>query len=357
MTIFEIIIWFFVILIIFYIIFRLYKYYKTNRAIEYNIQKLIPNQQIATQYNVVDKSKIPVSAQGNEYSISYWMFIRDYNYRYGSNKTVLFRADKDNIESNPSIFLQPTSNDLTIKVQLQSNTVNNKNLPNSALDTDPNVENFRVSLPIQYFNRKSFDASNVSGNTVNNYNDNNSNSNSNETEYFQDTTTTTEISPSSLTPSAQPVGDINSRLDKMEVQIQKLVSSQSTTSGDNTQAMGDQTTDNMPIMYDECTVENIPIQKWTHVVVSVFNNNIEVYIDGRLRKSCSLRGFPKPNLYNMHVCANGGFDGFMSNLEYSNMTMPSDDIYNKYRMGPQLNPGFLGSIQNGFNKFISVFQS
>ena len=67
MTIFEIIIWFFVILIIFYIIFRLYKYYKTNRAIEYNIQKLIPNQQIATQYNVVDKSKIPVSAQGNEY--------------------------------------------------------------------------------------------------------------------------------------------------------------------------------------------------------------------------------------------------------------------------------------------------
>jgi hypothetical protein len=33
------------------------------------------------------------------------------------------------------------------------------------------------------------------------------------------------------------------------------------------------------------------------------------------------------------------------------------DIYTKYKMGPQLNPGFLGSIQNGFNKFISVFQS
>ena len=359
MTIFDIIIWFFVILIIFYIVFRLYKYYKTNRAIEYDIQQLIPNQQMGTQYNVIDKSKIPVSAQGNEYSISYWMFIRDYNYRYGSNKTVLFRADKDNIESNPSIFLQPTSNDLTIKVQLQSNTVNNnnKNLQNPALDTDPNVENFRVSLPIQYFNRKSFNSSNVSGNTVNNNNDNNNyNLNSNEAEYFEDTTITT-ASPSLLTPSAQPVGDVNSRLDKMEVQIQKLVSSQPTASSDNTQAMGDETTANMPIMYDECTVQNIPIQKWTHVVVSVFNNNIEVYIDGRLKKSCALRGFPKPNLYNMHVCANGGFDGFISDIEYSNMTMPSDDIYNKYKMGPQLNPGFLGSIKNGFKKFISIFQS
>ena len=87
----------------------------------------------------------------------------------------------------------------------------------------------------------------------------------------------------------------------------------------------------MPIMYDECTVENIPIQKWTHVVVSVFNNNIEVYIDGRLRKSCSLRGFPKPNLYNMHVTPNGGFNGFLAQLDYSNAALPVDEIYKIYR--------------------------
>ena len=346
MTIFEIIIGFFIILIVIYIFFRLYKYYKTNRIIEYQIETLIPNQQIATQYNVVDKSKIPLSAQSNEYSISYWMFIRDYNYRYGSNKTVLFRADKENIESNPSIFLEPTSNDLTIKVQLQSNTVNNKgkNLDNPEMNSDPNVENFRVTMPYQYFNAEAnsngyYSSSNVSGNIVNN-----------QLENFDDAIPTTNPS---ITTSAQPVGDVNSRLDKMEVQLQKLVSSQPTTSPDENPS--EQPAD-MPIMYDECTVKNIPIQKWTHIVVSVFNNNIEVYIDGRLNKACSLRGFPKPNLNNMHVCANGGFDGFISNLEYSNMTMSSNDIYNKYKKGPQLNPGFFGSIKNGFSRFFSVFK-
>jgi hypothetical protein len=113
--------------------------------------------------------------------------------------------------------------------------------------------------------------------------------------------------------------------------------------------------DNLPIMYDECVVNNIPIQKWTHIVISVFNNSLDVYMDGRLYKTCALKGFPKPNLQNMHVCANGGFDGLISNVEYSNMTLPSDVIYNKYVIGPELNDGFFDSIRNFFKRLGNVF--
>ena len=315
-----------------YIVLRLIKFYRTRRNISFQNEKLLSGQHNGNKYLVVDKSTIPLSAQGNEYSISFWLFVKDYNYRYGSNKTILYRGDKENTESNPYIYLNPTSNDMTIKVQLQTNTVKDPNTPT--------IESFNSGpLPYQYFNP----VSNISGNGVN--------------ENFYDPTSTP-----GPTDTAAVVGDVNSRLEKIEIQMDKLLAmrtSDPTSSPDSTGTATDnslgENRNNTPIMYDECVLNNIPIQKWTHVVVSVFNNGLDVYIDGKLMKTCTLRGFPKPNLQNMHVCANGGFDGFISNIEYSNMTLPSHEIYEKYVMGPELNAGFFESIGTFFKRLFSVF--
>jgi hypothetical protein len=43
-----------------------------------------------------------------------------------------------------------------------------------------------------------------------------------------------------------------------------------------------------------CEVSDIPLQKWFSVSMSVFGRNIDVYIDGKLVKSCFLPGVPKP---------------------------------------------------------------
>jgi hypothetical protein len=317
----------------------IYAFYKRSNSVKFDIKELLPKQHIATEYITIDKSTIPLSAQGNEYSISFWMFIKDFNYRYGSNKTILYRGDKANTESNPYIYLNPKSNDMTIKVQLQSNS--------SESFSSSTQEGF-TTLPFQYFN-----ASNISGNEV-------MNGTMNETinESFDPTT-----SPTGSTP--QPVGDVNSRLERIETQMQRLIGMQTertTPPGDsnatntsNGQSGSSGRENPMPVVYDQCVVENIPLQKWTHVVVSVLNNSVEVYLDGRLVKTCTLKGVAKPNIQNMHVCANGGFDGFIANLEYSNMTMSSNDIYYKYQMGPELNKGFLDSIGDFFSRFISVF--
>lgn len=58
---------------------------RSRSTSNYNIKHLIEGQQDGTQYMVVDKNKIPLSAQGNEFSISLWVFIKDYNYRYGKS--------------------------------------------------------------------------------------------------------------------------------------------------------------------------------------------------------------------------------------------------------------------------------
>ena len=320
MEVFTLILIFIIVLFTSLLFAWLYANYKRNDVSNFHITKLIEGQQDSTEYVMIDKSKIPLSVQGNEYSISFWLFIKDYNYRYGSRKAVLYRGDKENENSNPYIYFEPKSNDLTVRVQLQSGT-GTSNKTNNNTSTS---EQFRVSMPLDYFNPMK---SNVSGNEVM------------MVENFDPTVQPT-TSPSS-TPA--PVGDVNQRLDRIELQLHKMAMVDKTTpSPAGNTAVGQE--EDQPNMYDECTLEDIPIQKWTHIVVSVYNNNIEIYMDGRLHKSCNLSGYPKPNLYNMHVTPNGGFNGFLAQLDYSNAALPVDEIYKIYRRGPKLQKSIMEKV-------------
>lgn len=232
----------------------------------------------------------------------------------GSRKVLLYRGDKENVESNPYIYFEPKNNDLTVRVQLQSGT--GKRFPKQKKDNNKSEE--FSSLPFEYFNELK---SNVSGNIVEGFNP---------------------------TPTSGPatIGDVTSRLDRIELQMQKLTmvnpaGPTPTPTGANVLTDSEQ-----DIMYDECTIENIPIQKWTHLVISVYNNNIEIYTDGKLNKTCNLSGFAKPNMYNIHVTPNGGFNGFIAQLDYSNAALPIDKIYNIYRQGPKLETSILDKITN-----------
>jgi hypothetical protein len=75
-----------------------------------------------------------------------------------------------------------------------------------------------------------------------------------------------------------------------------------------------------------CAVENVPLQRWFAVSVTVFQRNVDIYIDGRLVKSCVLPGVPKPVLGDIHVGDDAnGFSGSVCNLKsYSTMLGPTD---------------------------------
>jgi hypothetical protein len=74
-----------------------------------------------------------------------------------------------------------------------------------------------------------------------------------------------------------------------------------------------------------CEVPNIPLQTWFSVSVSVFGKNADIYIDGKLVKSCMLPGVPKPAIGDIQVAPNGGFSGYMCNVyHYARMLTPSD---------------------------------
>lgn len=74
-----------------------------------------------------------------------------------------------------------------------------------------------------------------------------------------------------------------------------------------------------------CSVENIPLQSWFAVSVTVFQRNLDIYINGRLVKSCVLPGIPKPALGDVILCDDGGFAGSICNVNgYSEMITPDN---------------------------------
>lgn len=154
--------------------------------------------------------------QGADYGLQFWMYIKDWDYKFGQPKDIVKRVSTTNTSVfNPRVRLHPTDNSLQVDVS--------------------------------YFGQNS---------------------------------------------------------------------AQSTATRGSTNASGDVYT---------CTVENVPLQAWFSVSVTVFDRNMDVYINGRLVKSCVIPGVPKPATGDIILNDNGGFSGSVCNLRtYGGMLTPSD---------------------------------
>jgi hypothetical protein len=74
-----------------------------------------------------------------------------------------------------------------------------------------------------------------------------------------------------------------------------------------------------------CEVPNIPLQTWVAVSVTVSSRNLDVYLNGKLVKSCLMTGVPKPAAGDIELNRDGGFSGWMcSFFHYARMLQPSD---------------------------------
>lgn len=83
-----------------------------------------------------------------------------------------------------------------------------------------------------------------------------------------------------------------------------------------------------------CDIDNIPLQTWVHVCVSLWNRTLDVYINGKLTRSCILDGVAKLNNGNLYVTQYGGYSGYISKLQFYNYALTPEKIYNIYKKGP-----------------------
>jgi hypothetical protein len=74
-----------------------------------------------------------------------------------------------------------------------------------------------------------------------------------------------------------------------------------------------------------CEIPNIPLQTWLAVTVSVSTRNLDVYLNGKLVKSCFLSGVPKPVSGSVTLNKDGGFSGWMCAFyHYAKLLVPTD---------------------------------
>jgi len=83
-----------------------------------------------------------------------------------------------------------------------------------------------------------------------------------------------------------------------------------------------------------CSVSNVPIQRWVNLIVSVYGRTMDIYIDGKLVRTCLLPGVANiNNSADVFVTPGGGFDGWTTKFQYYPSPLNPQDAWNIYAKG------------------------
>jgi len=83
-----------------------------------------------------------------------------------------------------------------------------------------------------------------------------------------------------------------------------------------------------------CKVQNVPIQKWVHLLISVYGKSLDTYINGKLVSTCILGGVPKlDSTKQITICPEIGFNGWITRFEYFADSTDPQTVWNKYKDG------------------------
>ena len=100
----------------------------------------------------------------------------------------------------------------------------------------------------------------------------------------------------------------------------------------------------------ECVIRNFPLQRWVNLLISLNGRTLDVYLDGKLVRTCILPGVAKPFPdSNINITPDGGFSGWTSNLQYWSNPLNPQEAYNVYKDG--YGGSGLGSISSFFDKY------
>jgi len=92
---------------------------------------------------------------------------------------------------------------------------------------------------------------------------------------------------------------------------------------------------------ESCDIQNIPLMTWVHIVYVLNNRTVDIYINGKLERSCALRGIPiidNSPVYMLSGSPLAGFFGSLGKTQYFTKALLPNEVANIYQTGP------LGSV-------------
>jgi len=233
--------------------------------------------------------------------LSFWMNIDNWNYNFGTVKHIMHKGSEGIESCNPGIFLHPTKNQLIIRV-----------------DTTETASTYKV-----YKNRNLREGSTIKSSV-----------DVREQDCKKECSTDETCNSFTLDHLANQCtffkNDVVVDDDKVFT-TQESVNTYSKQKSMNPKYYGEHELNSlMP-----CDIVDLPLQRWNHVVVVLWNRNLDVYLNGKLARSCALKSVPQINNGSLFLFKDGGFSGDLANLRYYNRAINTDEVYNIYKKGPE----------------------
>jgi hypothetical protein len=97
----------------------------------------------------------------------------------------------------------------------------------------------------------------------------------------------------------------------------------------------------------KCDIQDIDLQRWINITVSVNGRIVDIYYDGKLARSCVLPDLPQASdsgTQYVQVGNKGGFGGKISGIQFFAYPLTPDRIYAIYQAGPMGQRGFAGYL-------------
>lgn len=95
-----------------------------------------------------------------------------------------------------------------------------------------------------------------------------------------------------------------------------------------------------------CDIPNIDMQRWINVTVVLSGRTIDVYMDGKLVRSCVTPSYYKVDGtgVKLKITERGGFDGYINTVSTFNRGLTPGNVYNIYQAGPTGKSADVGSM-------------
>jgi len=85
-----------------------------------------------------------------------------------------------------------------------------------------------------------------------------------------------------------------------------------------------------------CDLPEIPMQRWVNITVAANGKTVDVYLDGKLSRSCVLQETYKVDTqYRAKVAGYGGFGGQISTTTMYDIALNPEEVYKNYMAGPE----------------------
>ena len=112
----------------------------------------------------------------------------------------------------------------------------------------------------------------------------------------------------------------------------------------HTNALAITTVTSAPNSFESCDIKNIPFNKWINLIYVLNNRSVDIYIDGKLERSCVLQGIPVFPMQNSPLMISfgskntstnqAGFFGKIGRTQYFAKAIQTHHIRSIYEKGP-----------------------